>query len=233
MIESQNIEYKTNWRDEYLKWICGFANAEGGEIFIGKNDDGSVIGLMNINELLELIPNKVRDVLGIMVDVNLHLEDGKYYIEIKVDPYPYPVNYKGQYHYRSGSTKQELKGHALNRFLLEKVGKRWDSVPVPDISLKDLKESSIDRYKAKALKSKRIDEEILSDSSELLLDNLHLFDSSLLKRAAIMLFHPEPERFISGCYIKIGFFKTDDDLLFHDEVHGNLIDQIDRAYDLI
>ena len=233
MIESQNIEYKTNWRDEYLKWICGFANAEGGEIFIGKNDDGSVIELMNVNELLELIPNKVRDILGIMVDVNLHLEDGKYYIEIKVDPYPYPVNYKGQYHYRSGSTKQELKGHALNRFLLEKVGKRWDSVPVPDISLKDLKKSSIDRYKAKALKSKRIDEEILNDSSELLLDNLHLFDSSLLKRAAIMLFHPEPEHFISGWYIKIGFFKTDDDLLFHDEVHGNLIDQIDRAYDLI
>jgi len=145
MIESQNIEYKTNWRDEYLKWICGFANAEGGKIFIGKNDDGSIIGLMNANELLELIPNKVRDVLGIMVDVNLHLEDGKYYIEIEVDPYPYPVNFKGQYHYRSGSTKQELKGHALNRFLLEKVGKRWDSVPVPDISLIDLKESSIDR----------------------------------------------------------------------------------------
>jgi len=121
MIESQNIEYKTNWQDEYLKWICGFANADGGEIFIGKNDDGSVVGLMNVNELLELIPNKVRDVLGIIVDVNLHLEDEKYFIEIKVDPYPYPVNYKGQYHYRSGSTKQELKGHALNRFLLENL----------------------------------------------------------------------------------------------------------------
>ena len=28
--ESQNIEYKESWRDEYLKWICGFANAQGG-----------------------------------------------------------------------------------------------------------------------------------------------------------------------------------------------------------
>jgi len=27
MAESQNIEYKKSWRDEYLKWICGFANA--------------------------------------------------------------------------------------------------------------------------------------------------------------------------------------------------------------
>ncbi len=30
MQESQNIEWKEIWKDEYLKWICGFANAEGG-----------------------------------------------------------------------------------------------------------------------------------------------------------------------------------------------------------
>ena len=29
--ESQNIEWKQSWHDEYLKWICGFANAQGGE----------------------------------------------------------------------------------------------------------------------------------------------------------------------------------------------------------
>ncbi|MFS3120025.1 helix-turn-helix domain-containing protein [Bacteroides xylanisolvens] len=34
MSESQNIEYKESWRDEYLKWICGFANAQGGRIYI-------------------------------------------------------------------------------------------------------------------------------------------------------------------------------------------------------
>ena len=26
MIESQNIEFKESWRDEYQKWICGFIN---------------------------------------------------------------------------------------------------------------------------------------------------------------------------------------------------------------
>ena len=30
MKENQHIEWKASWRDEYLKWICGFANAEGG-----------------------------------------------------------------------------------------------------------------------------------------------------------------------------------------------------------
>ena len=47
MAESQNIEYKTIWKDEYLKWICGLANAQGGNIFIGKDDNGNVVGVNN------------------------------------------------------------------------------------------------------------------------------------------------------------------------------------------
>jgi ATP-dependent DNA helicase RecG len=38
MIEQQNIEYKPIWKDEYLKWICGFTNAQGDTLIIGKND---------------------------------------------------------------------------------------------------------------------------------------------------------------------------------------------------
>ena len=139
MLESQNVEYKSSWRDEYLKWICGFANAKGGSIFIGKDDTGTDIGNVDVKKLLEEIPNKVRDILGIIVDVNLHSNKLVNYIEIVVEPYPYPVNYKGQYHYRSGSTKQELKGTALDKFLLQKKGKRWDGVLIPKVSVEELK----------------------------------------------------------------------------------------------
>ncbi|MCL2073071.1 MAG: hypothetical protein FWH18_04055 [Marinilabiliaceae bacterium] len=37
MPEQQNIEYKTSWHEEYLDWICGFANAQGDKIYIGKD----------------------------------------------------------------------------------------------------------------------------------------------------------------------------------------------------
>ena len=77
MAESQNVEWKESWRDEYLKWICGFANAQGGKIYIGKNDDGTVIGIQDSKKLMEDIPNKVRDILGIIVDVNLLAADEK------------------------------------------------------------------------------------------------------------------------------------------------------------
>ena len=84
---------------------------------------------------MEDIPNKTKDILGILVDVNLKTKAKKHFIEIVVEAYPYPVSYKGQYHFRSGSTKQELKGAALDRFILQKQGKRWDAVPQPKLVL--------------------------------------------------------------------------------------------------
>ena len=233
MPETQNIEYKQSWRDEYLKWICGFANANGGSIFIGKDDDGNVVGVTDAKRLLEEIPNKVRDVLGILVDVNLHKTAQGDFIEIIVEGYPYPVNYKGQYHYRSGSTKQELKGTALDKFLLQKKGKRWDGVPVPRISVKDLKQETFDFFRKRAFKNQRIEEDILTDSNEHLLENLQLKENDFLKRAAILLFHSNPENFVTGAYIKIGYFETDDDLKFQDEIHGNLFEQIEKTMDLL
>ena len=233
MPESQNIEYKSSWRDEYLKWICGFANANGGTIFIGKDNAGDVVGVTDSKKLLEEIPNKVRDTLGILVDVNLHSTTHGDFVEIIIEGYPYPVNYKGQYHYRSGSTKQELKGAALDKFLLQKKGKRWDGVPVPTITVADLKQETFEFFRKRAIKSQRIEEDILTDTNEHLIENLQLKEKDFLKRAAILLFHSNPEQFVTGAYIKIGYFETDDDLKFQDEIHGNLFEQIEKTMDLL
>ena len=71
MPENQNTEWKSKWKDEYLEWICGYANAQGGKIYIGCDDEGNVIGLQNARKLLEDVPNKIRDAMGIIVGVNL------------------------------------------------------------------------------------------------------------------------------------------------------------------
>ena len=200
MQESQNIEWKEKWKDDYLKWICGFANASGGKIIIGKNDKGEIIGLQNSKKLLEDIPNKVRDILGIMVDVNLHKTEKGDFLEIIVDPQPFPVNYKGQYHYRSGSTKQELKGAALDKFMLGKKGKKWDAVPVPNVSVNNLKNETFEFFKKRAIISKRIDESILTENNINILENLRLIEKRYLKRASILLFYPDPEKYVTGSF---------------------------------
>lgn len=232
-MKSQNTEWKESWRDEYLKWISGFANAEGGVLVIGRNDKGEVVGLAKAAKLLEDIPNKVRDILGIMVNVNLKEESGKEFLEIVVEPYPYPVSYKGEYHIRSGSTKQELKGAALDKFLLRKQGLRWDGVPVPGVSVRSLARQTLKLFRERAARSKRLDREILKESDAGLVDKLHLKDGRYLKRAALLLFHPDPERFVTGAYIKIGRFRSNSDLLYHDEIHGDLFTQVDKTMDLL
>jgi ATP-dependent DNA helicase RecG len=236
MTENQNIEYKSSWRDEYLRWVCGFANANGGVLYIGKDDNGDVVGIENSKKLLEDLPNKITAILGIVADVNLHETEQGDFIEIVVESQPNPVNYKGEYHYRSGATKQELKGVALNKFLLERTGKKWDSVPVLNVAIEDLSLIALQRFRQKAFESQRVNKEDLNDNVEHLLRNLQLIDekSGNLKRAAVLLFHPKPERFVTGAYIKIGFFQGDDDeLAFQDEVSGSLMEQIDKAIDLL
>ena len=56
--EHQSIEWKESWQDEYLKWICGYANAYGGTIYIGTDDDGNVVGIHSHHQWLVYLHNK-------------------------------------------------------------------------------------------------------------------------------------------------------------------------------
>lgn len=224
MPEQQNIEYKQSWHDDYLKWVCGFANAHGGTIYVGKDDDGKTVGLADYKKLMDDLPNKIREVLGIMAEVNLHEENELYFIEIITPPYSVPISLRGNYYYRSGSTKQELKGNALMEFLLRKSGKTWDDVIEPRATLADIDEETVAQYKSDAAKAGRlpIDENALSLAD--FLDKLRLTENGNLKRAAIVLFGKDPGRFYPNQIIKLGRFGTeDDDLKFQEVVEGNLL----------
>ena len=146
MPEQQNIEYKQSWHDDYLKWVCGFANAIGGVIYIGKDNKGNVVHLEDYAKLLEDIPNKIRNSMGIICDVQLQEEPEKKYISVIVNPYSVAVSLRGRYYYRSGSTKMELTGVALNEFLLKKSGKTWDDVVEEGATLEDIDEKTIAKF---------------------------------------------------------------------------------------
>jgi ATP-dependent DNA helicase RecG len=233
MKESQHTEWKESWRDEYLKWICAFANAEGGVLIIGRNDRGQVVGMPDAARLLEELPNKIRDLLGILVEVNLRHERGLEYLEMVTPAYPSPISYRGHYYQRIGSTLQELKGAALDRFLLHKQGRTWDGVPAPGVTLKDLSGAAVRRFRALARSSGRVEPGTLRAPLADLIDKLRLREGAHLKRAALLLFHEDPERFVSGAFVKIGFFRSESDLAYHDEVHGDLFTQVATTIDLL
>lgn len=224
MPEQQNIEYKSAWHDDYLKWVCGFANANGGKIYIGIDDKGNVTGIADYQKLMEELPNKIRDILGIMVDVNLHENKGQYYIEIITLPYTVPISLRGRYYYRSGSTKQELIGTALTDFLLRKSGKTWDEVIEPAATLADIDEQSLKTFIATSLKTGRIAETEGLSTAELFAKLRLTDDNGNIKRAAIVLFGKTPGKFYNNCVVKIGRFgSSGGDLRFQEIEEGNLI----------
>ncbi len=233
MAESQNVEYKESWRDEYLKWVCGFANAQGGTIYIGINDTGDIVGVKNIKKLMEDIPNKIQIGLGIVADVNKHTKNGLDYIEIKVQPSSFPISYHGEFHYRSGATKQLLTGIALSQFIMRKTGFHWEDVTVDNITVDDLDDESFKIFRREALRSKRMTKEELNISNGELLSKLRLVSDGKLKRSAVLLFYSDPQIIQNGSCVKIGKFGEGADLQYQDILEGSLITTADKVIDLI
>lgn len=223
MPEQQNIEYKQSWHDDYLKWVCGFANAQGGVIFIGKDDNGNVVGVAESKKLMDEIPNKIRNAMGITVEVNLNEENGNHFIEIITPPYSVPISLRGRYYYRSGSTKQELTGASLNEFLLKKSGKTWDDVIEPRANFEDIDEKAVNTFLKASENAGRLPENNGLSIPELF-EKLRLTENGQLKRSALVLFGKDPGKFYPNTFVKIGRFGKDDaDLKFQETEEGNLI----------
>lgn len=229
MPEQQNIEYKSSWHDDYLKWIGGFANAQGGVIYIGKDDIGNIIGLADYKNLMDEIPNKIKNNLGITTEVNLLQDGDKNYIEIIVQPYSVPISLRGRYYYRSGSVKQELTGASLNEFLLKKAGQTWDDVIEPRATFDDIDENTVKIFLRKAEEAGRLPE-IEGLSTPQLLEKLRLAKNGQLKRAAIVLFGKDPGAFYPNTFVKIGKFEDDEfTIRFQEMEEGNLIQVLDKV----
>ncbi|RYZ47527.1 MAG: DeoR family transcriptional regulator, partial [Chitinophagaceae bacterium] len=181
------------------------------------------VDVPDYKKLLEDLPNKIRDVLGIMVEVNLHEERGNHYLEIITPPYAVPISLRGVYYTRSGSTKQELKGNALIEFLLRKTGKSWDDVIEPAASLNDIDENAVKKFVRDAEESGRLPD-LDGLSLQELLEKLRLMEAGKMKRAALVLFGKDPGRFFPNMVVKMGRFGTsDDDLRFQETAEGNLL----------
>ena len=181
---------------------------------------------------MEDIPNKIQSGLGIVADVNKQTKDGKDYLEIKVDPSSFPISYHGEFHYRSGATKQQLTGIALTEFITKKTGVRWEDVTVDGITVDDLDAESFKIFRREALRSKRMTEAELNISNEELLSKLKLLSNGKLKRSAVLLFYGDPSIVQVGSFVKVGKF-ANGTVEYHDDLEGSLISTADKIVDLI
>ena len=72
MIETKTTEFKREYMDDIKYAVVAFANTDGGKIYIGVNDDGSVHGVENTDATMLRITNMIRD--AIRPDVTMFTE---------------------------------------------------------------------------------------------------------------------------------------------------------------
>ena len=228
--ESQTVEFKQLWKDDYLKTICAFANSDGGSLYIGLDDNGNILELNNTKELLDLLPNKINNKLGLVVDVLLHHKNLEY-IEVKVKSTYAPVSLNGKFYKRSGSSTIELNSLSLTNFLLKKYGKTWDDIVVENFTLDDINIETVRKFKLwTKQRAPFIDQE---DDIKVLFQRLNLYDGESLKRAAVLLFGKNPQKYFIQSHSKIGKFLSDSELLTSDIIEGNLFEQLEKIIDTL
>lgn len=73
MKESPTVEFKRELTDAVKREIIAFANTQGGELYIGIEDDGTVIGLNNAHKTLEAVSSMLHDSIKPDILVHTHL----------------------------------------------------------------------------------------------------------------------------------------------------------------
>ena len=235
MKEDQHTEFKRLWKDEFFRELSAFANSQGGTLYIGVEDDGTVVGVKDAKLLLQDMPNKIKNNLGFLADVNLQSKDGKEVVAIHVTPQENAISYEGKYYVRSGSTAQELRGQQLASFLMQKAKLHWDALTRPEAKLSDLDDEAWNYFITTALENKRLNKSAQTESKETVLRKLNLMtEDGELTNAALMLFGKDIERWSPLSAFRIGRFGVNQaDLIIHDNIVCPLVLMPDAVIDTL
>lgn len=104
--------------------------------------------------------------------------------------------------------------------MLKKAGKSWDDVVEEAATLDDIDEQSLRAFIDVSREKGRMPD-TNGLTTQQILDKLRLTEGNKLKRAAIILFGKDPNRFYPNIQVKIGRFGKDStDLRFHEIVRG-------------
>lgn len=137
--ESETIELKEIVVDEIKKEIIAFANCDGGKLYIGVQDDGTVVGLDNPDSVSLQISNMVRDAIKPDITMFLHYEtieaDGKQIVVVDIQrgtDRPYYLAKKGMrpegVYVRQGYSSVPATDTTIRRMIKETDGDRFEAM---------------------------------------------------------------------------------------------------------
>ena len=226
--ESETVELKEVVVDDIKKEIIAFANCDGGKLYIGVRDDGTVIGLDNADSVSLQISNMVRDAIKPDITMFLHyetiVENGKNIVAVDIQrgtDRPYYLAKKGMrpegVYVRQGYSSVPATDTAIRRMIKETDGNRFEAMRClnQDLTFEatkkefELRKTDFGAQQMRTLKL--IDQDGLYSNLALLLSDQCVHT------------------------IKVAVFQGTDQTIFKDrrEFTGSLMQQMNEVYDFI
>jgi len=238
--ESEKLEFKksTTQLDKSLKSICGFLNHEGGRVYFGIDKKGKVVGQEVSDKTLKSISQKIRQRIKpeITPEVRVLETEGKKVIEVKVkegNNKPYYLD--GIAYKRVGTENPVIPPEELERIIIEKRKRYWDSEICEGANLDDIDEEKIRWFleTAKVERGYPLSENISVRNA---LIHLNLLKDGKLINAATLLFGKNPQKIFLQAEVKcLHFHGTEVEKPFETyHIYGsNIFQQIDNSRDFV
>lgn len=226
--ESETIELKEVVVDDIKKEIIAFANCDGGKLYIGVRDDGTVVGLDNADSISLQISNMVRDAIKPDITMFLHyetiVENGKNIVAVDIQrgtDRPYYLAKKGMrpegVYVRQGYSSVPATDTAIRRMIKETDGDRFET-------MRCLNQNLTFEATKKEFELRKIDFESQQMRTLKLVDQDGLY-SNLALLLSDQCVHT----------VKVAVFQGTDQTIFKDrrEFAGSLMQQMNEIYDFI
>ena len=234
--ESVEVKFKQSFHSvqEIARIISAFANTQGGLLFLGLKDDGTIEG---IKENLDIVQQKISQANSIihpapLTNVEIHTPEHKKIILIIIHKADSSVfhSVEGVIYVRLGSTVQKLEGQSIVEFLRNRQILLFEESLEFSASLKDIDENKVKEYLNLRKQTDYLQNHSVQDF--LLSKKLISFQPDIkLKSAALLFFAYDPQSFFPYSLIKLVRFDGIEPIkvLAYEEAKGNLPQIIDHS----
>ncbi len=234
--ESETVEFKrsTAQLENALKAVCAFLNHKGGTVYFGISDKNKVIGQDVSDSTLKMISQKIRQKIKPEVSpgINVLESEGKKIIEVKISKGTNKPYYLGGIAYkRAGTESFVIAPDELEKIILDKKKRHWDSQICNSATLDDIDEKIV-RWFLKEAKNKRSLNISVDAPIDEVLMRLKLLNNGKLTNAAVLLFAKVPQNYFIQSEVKCIRFRGTDitgPMVDMKVIESNIIEQVTDA----
>ncbi len=137
MLEDKNTEFKREYVEDIKKTLVAFANTDGGNLYIGIDDDGNAVEVNNIDGVMLQVSNVIRDAikpdLAMFCDITVETVQDKKVVKITVNrgtARPYYLSAKGirpeGVYVRQGASSVPASESAILSMIRETAGDSYE-----------------------------------------------------------------------------------------------------------